>query len=138
MRKESQFGKVIARALDGRLFKGFSKADFIGEEFQLIDAKGNPTKIPLAELKAIFFVRDFRGDPAHNAIHFFAKEPPRPWLWVRVTFVDGEVLEGRARNNVNLMDGKGFFLWVSDDTANNEAAFVVRSALKEFTVLGTA
>lgn len=138
MRHEGQFGKVVVRALDGRLFKGFSKADFIGDEVQLIDAKGNPTKIPLGELKAVFFVRDFQGKPEYDEVRFFAKEPPRPWLWVRVRFTDGEVLEGRVRNNLSLLDPKGFYIWTSDEEANHEMAFVVKAALEEFTVLGLA
>jgi hypothetical protein len=137
MRQESTFGKVIVRTKDGKLHRGFSKADFIGEEVRLIDAKGNQREFRLDELKAVFFVKDFSGDTQYRPVSFFGKEPESAWLWVQVTFQDGEVLEGRVRNNLSLIDSPGFFLWLSDEGANNDTAFVVKSAIKDFRVMGT-
>jgi hypothetical protein len=136
MRQESTFGKVIVRTKSGELHRGFSKAEFIGEQVRLIDAKGNQHEFRLDELKAVFFVKDFSGDTQYRAVSFFGKEPESPWLWAQVTFKDDEVLEGRVRNDLSLIDSPGFFLRLSDEGANNDTAYVVKSAVKDFRVMG--
>lgn len=136
MRQEAAFGKVIVRTRDQQLFRGFSKAEFIDDQnVRIIDAKGNQQSFPLQDLKAVFFVRDFQGDPSYRAVRFFAKEDPPPWLWVQLTYQDGEIMEGRVRNSPALLDGAGFYLWLSDEGANNVLVYVVKSALKDFRVL---
>lgn len=136
MRQEAAFGKVIVRTRDQQLFRGFSKAEFIDDQnVRIIDAKGNQQSFPLQDLKAVFFVRDFQGDPSYRAVRFFAKEDPAPWLWVQLTYQDGEIMEGRVRNSPALLDGAGFYLWLSDEGANNVLVYVVKSALKDFRVL---
>jgi len=137
MRQETTFGKVIVRSRDGTLFRGFSKSDLIGDKVQLVDAKGNAQEFPLADLKAVFFVRDFEGNRDYREVRFFRKEGSAGWLWVEVVFTDGEIMEGRMRNNLSLLDPRGVYLWLSDEGANNEVVFVVRSAVREFRILGT-
>ncbi len=134
MRKESTFGKVIVRTRDKKLFRGFSKAEFIGEKVQVIDAKGKRQDFPLDELKAIFFVREFEGDASYREVRFLTSESLPTWLWIQVTFCDGEVMEGKIRNDRSLLDPQGFFMWVADEGTNNELVYIVRSALKDLRV----
>ena len=138
MRKESNLGKVIVRTRDKRLFRGFSKAELIGEKVQLIDAKGNQQEFPLDEVKAVFFVRDFGGDPSYREVRFLSRETLPTWLWIQITFCDGEVMEGKIRNDQSLLDPKGFFMWVADEGTNNELVFVARSALRDLRIAGVA
>ena len=136
MRKESAFGKVIVRTRDKRLFRGFSKAELIREKIQLVDSKGKKVEFPLDELKAIFFVRDFEGDPTYREVRFLGKSSLPAWVWVQVTFVDGEIMEGRIRNDKSLLDPLGFFMWVADEGTNNELVYIVRSALRDLRIAG--
>ncbi len=138
MRVESKLGKVIIRTRDKRVFRGFSKSDLINDQVNLIDAKGNQQGFELDELKAVFFVKDFDGDPSYRPVRFVRGSTVPPWLWAQATFFDGEVIEGRVRNEMSLFDPRGIFLWLSDEEANNEVAFVVRSALRDFRIVGIA
>lgn len=136
-RQESTFGKVIVRTRDRRLFRGFSKSEFFDTDtVRIIDEKGQEQSFPVVELKAVFFVRDFTGNPEYREVRFFTKADPSPFLWVQLTYQDGEIMEGRVRNSATLLDGSGFFLWVSDEGANNLMVYVVKSALRDFRVLG--
>src|SRR5262245_2841116 len=58
--------KVIARFIDGRIVAGYTN-NFHPSKDQLHlfanPRQGESTFIPLAQLKALFFVREFSGDP---------------------------------------------------------------------------
>lgn len=136
MRKESTFGKVIVRTRDKKLFRGFSKAEFIGEKVQVVDSKGKQQEFPLDELKAVFFVREFDGDSSYREVRFLTKDSLPTWLWIQVTFCDGETMEGKIRNDRSLLDPHGFFMWVADEGTNNELVYVVRSALRDLRIAG--
>lgn len=138
MRAETNLGKVIVRTRDKQIFRGFSKSDLINDKVHLIDAKGNQREFDLQDLKAVFFVRDFEGDPSYREVRFIRGSAVSPWLWAQATFFDGEVIEGRVRNGLAMLDAKGVFLWLSDEGANNEVVFVVRSALRDFRIVGVA
>ena len=75
----------------------------------------------MARLKAVFFVRDFNGNPAYRERKVFdgAGQGRR----VEVTFADGEVIVGTTLNY--RPDGQGFFLSPADPAANNTRIFVV-------------
>lgn len=118
--------KVVAHFLDGRLVKGFaldfrtSRQDFL---LKLRDADEAAEAIPvrLGDLKALFFVKDFDGDPTYRE----SADAARPSLlgrrvWVR--FRDGERLRGTTPSQ----DLRGrFFLVPLDTRSNNRRVFVV-------------
>jgi hypothetical protein len=124
--------KIVARYQDGRLLKGFTH-DFHPSRphFSLwssIDAAPSErVVIPSAQLKAVFFVRDFEGDPAHtdervfDATHAGGRR-------LEVMFADGEVVVGSTLNY--RPDGVGFFLNPADRRGNNQRVFVVSSAIR--------
>jgi hypothetical protein len=138
MRVETKLGKVIVRTRDKRIFRGFSKSELINDKVHVIDAKGNQQEFDLEDLKAVFFVKDFDGDPSYREVRFVRGSAVAQWLWAQATFFDGEVIEGRLRNGMSLFDSRGVFLWLSDEEANNEVVFVVRSALRDFRIVGIA
>jgi len=138
MRVESKLGKVIVRTRDKRVFRGFSKSDLINDQVHLIDAKGNQQDFELSDLKAIFFVKDFDGDSSYRTVRFVRGTSVPQWLWAQATFFDGEVIEGRVRNQMSLFEPRGVFLWLSDEEDNNEVVFVVRSSLRDFRIVGIA
>jgi hypothetical protein len=57
-------------------------------------------------------------------------------LWVRLEFLDGEMIEGIVQNSVHCLIDDGFFLIPTDPGSNNKLLYVLKSALKEYRVLG--
>jgi hypothetical protein len=57
-------------------------------------------------------------------------------LWVRLDFSDGEMIEGIVQNSVHCLIDDGFFVIPTDPGSNNKLLYVVKSALKDFRVLG--
>jgi len=129
--------KVVVAYLDGRRLKGYVN-DFSPVRDHLFlfpegtDPKPGERGIPVrvAELKALFFVKDFAGNPAHkeapNLSQLLGKK-------IEVTFADGEKLIGSsvAYNPKNL----GFFMQPADSADNNERIFVLNRNVKQVKVL---
>lgn len=124
--------KVVVRYADGQLLKGFTQ-DFHGSKSQFsvwpsIDAASvERVVVPLARLKAIFFVREFGGDPDHVERKVF--ESPSHGRRIEVTLLDDEVLVGTTLNYRT--DSTGFFIFPADPKANNQRVFVVSSAVRQ-------
>jgi hypothetical protein len=122
---------IILRYLDGRALKGFSN-DFSASrtQFHLWPSAGGssslPMIVPLSGLKAVFFVRDFDGDPAYIERQTFATVPHGRKM--EVTFLDGEVVVGSTLNY--RPEGSGFFLCPADSRSNNVRIFVVGGSVR--------
>ena len=80
-------------------------------------------------------MKDFKGNPEYDEIKFLNKQSVSSMIWVRVEFFDGEVLEGKILNNMELICSPGFYLSPSDQDTNNKRVYVIKSSLKNFTVL---
>jgi hypothetical protein len=130
--------RVVAHFQDGRLLKGFT-TDFLPakDHFHLSaeqDAPGaKPTQLLVAELKALFFVRSFQGDPSHKEIIDPSAGKPGAGRKIRVVFKDGEVMVGTTQGYDR--SRPGFFLVPVDPASNNERCFVVSAATQEVTFL---
>lgn len=118
---------VVARRLDGQLLKGFalnfrpSKETFLLRPRAAVDPE-TTTPVRLADLKALFFVKDFDGDPSYQE----STDAARPMLLtkrVRVRFRDGEVLRGTTPSGD--LGGVGFFVIPMDPRSNNRRIYVV-------------
>ena len=101
--------KVVARYADGRLVKGytfdFGPAQTRFHVFEQPSATGTSTQVLVRELKAVFFVRDFIGNPTRqDGQKFPTGEVARPHVEVR--FRDGEVMVGVADSPAT--DSSGF------------------------------
>ena len=126
--------KIIARYRDGRMIKGTtSNFDPKRRRFHLTPLEAAPGQLPvpiaLKNLKAVFVVRDFTGDPLREESRQFNSEASAYGKKLQVTFEDGEVLCG-ASVNVDL-DGLGFFLFPADAGGNNKRMFVVNAAVAD-------
>jgi hypothetical protein len=102
--------------------------------FRRIGAEG-PEQIPLEGVKAIFFVKSFEGK-WHDDLRFHDHLPAPDCLWVRVTFQDGEVIEGLIANDQNFVVHSGFYMAPIDPEGNNWLIYVLKNKLKELQVLG--
>jgi hypothetical protein len=133
-RDTALWNKLVARYLDGRLVKGYS-LDFLPSRglFHVVPLNGEGDSfdrshvvIPLGELKAAFFVRDFAGNPAHVGKKSFQRFPAGRRL--EVTFLDGEVIVGSTLSYRE--GGVGFFVTPADTESNNVRLFVVSTATR--------
>ena len=122
---------VILRYLDGKPLRGFCN-DFNASRAQFhlwpsVDALSSQQVIvPVSRLKAVFFVRDFDGDPGYVERHTFETTPNGRKL--EVTFLDGEVIVGSTLSY--RPEGTGFFLCPADRRSNNARIFVVCGSVR--------
>ena len=81
----------------------------------------------IKDLKAVFFVRDFGGDPSYHERKQFAEGERTPGRRVQVAFKDGEVLVGTT---LGYNPGRpGFFFIPVDPKSNNLKVFAVAAAV---------
>ncbi|HET9088437.1 MAG TPA: hypothetical protein VFN53_13035 [Acidobacteriaceae bacterium] len=102
---------------------------------ELQDGSGN-AEIALQDAKAVFFVRSFAGSPKQQDVRFFDSLSIHPYLWVRMTFQDGEIMEGRVSNGIDLLTQNAFRLFPVDELTNNRCLFVPKQSLKSFQIIG--
>jgi hypothetical protein len=135
---KSTYKKVVVRRLDHGLMKGFVDfTSYLGPNgIRMLDREGRTLTIPLHEIKGVFFVRDFDGNPQRSEHKLFQSRPRLAGLWVRVTFKDKEVLEGLLPSNLAELSPEGFLVTPADLYSNNLRIFVPRTALSEITALG--
>jgi len=102
---------------------------------ELQDGTGR-TEIALQDAKAVFFVHSFAGSPKQQDVRFFDSQSIHPYLWVRVTFQDGEIMEGRVSNGIGLLTQNAFRLFPVDELTNNRCLFVPKQSLSNFQIIG--
>ena len=121
----------MARQADGKILKGYTQ-DFHPSRPQfslwpsITATPKERTVVSIARLKAVFFVRDFGGDPNYQESKVFGSRGQG--RRVEVTFSDGEVIVGTTLNY--RPDGQGFMVIPADPGANNTRIFVVTTALR--------
>lgn len=127
-----EHGKIVARYVGGRILKGFTY-DFYPNKprFHLMPAIGGPMgktiEVRVKDLKAVFFVRDFGGNPDYRERKEFLEGERPPGRKMEVTFTDGEVLVG---STVGYEPRRpAFFLIPADPKSNNLKVFVVSAAV---------
>ena len=122
--------KVVARFLDGRVAKGSSlDLDPARPTFHLRPAEGKVQEVRLADLKAVYFVKDLTGNPAYNDGQDLAEDDARAHgaYPIELTFADGERLVGLT---VRYPPVRPYF-WVlpADTGSNNDRVLVNRAAV---------
>jgi hypothetical protein len=130
--------KVLVSRFDRAPLQGFVRSPdgFEADGFDLLTPEGSHLRVPYAETRAVCFVREFETGETWRENRVFATRPKSAGLWVRLSFVDGDSLEGIAANNLMLVEGPGFSVVPPDPTYQNQRIFVPRSALREVQVLG--
>ena len=130
-RTAAGWNRIVVRYLDGRLLKGYSqdfhpaRATFhVSPLTAPIEAK--PVLVPMAQLKAIFFVRDFVGNPGRIDGQTFAQS--QTGRRIEVTFLDDEIMLGSTLGY--RPDGSGFFVTPADSEGNNLRVFVLPGAIR--------
>jgi hypothetical protein len=130
--------KVVARFADGRVVKGMTANFFPNKEIFHVSVEAapdgeQPLEINTNDLKALFFVKDFKGDPQHKEGNEFDPSHPPAGRRIKVVFNDGEVLVGTTTGYQP--NRPGFFIVPADTSSNIERCYVVAAATKEVSFL---
>jgi hypothetical protein len=125
--------RVVARFNNGTVLKGTTQ-DFYPSRphFHLLPADGGtPAQIRCAELKALFFVKTFEGDPKRVKRRGFIEASPEvaQGRKVVVRFKDGEFLCGYTLSYAP--DRDGFFVVPVDTEGNSVRIYVVAASTAE-------
>jgi hypothetical protein len=128
--------KVIVRKITRDTISGYvTPASFVSEgKLELLSTAGNLVRIDLAEVKSVYFVRDF-NDPEGFSRKTFTTRPRTEGLWVRLKYKDNEVVEGLMPNDLTQISAEGFLINPPDTRGNTQRIFVPRSALASLNVL---
>jgi len=131
----AELNKVVAHFEDGSLLKG-TTADFnvAKPSFHLNPLNGAPgVEVFCRSLKALFFVKDFKGGPHSAALKGFSNAPGTPGgKKIAVRFKDGELLCGFTLSYVP--GREGFFMFPADGDSNNIRIFVANATVAEVRV----
>lgn len=139
----SALKKVVVELQDRTTYRGYLNPAQLRalEAFNLLTPDGSHQAIQLADIRSVYFVREF-GDNFQPERKTFLSRPKLPGVWVRLRYKtededqEGEVLEGILDNNLlDLMD-RGVHLTPPDFNGPCTRVYVPRTAISEMTVLG--
>jgi len=125
--------KVVVKYVNGKVIKGFMQNFSPNKDrFHLLPAdnpSGGSIEVHVKQLKAIFVVRDFMGNPQYDERKKYEEGQNPSGVKLEVTFTDGEVMVGSTALGY---DPKrlGNFIVPADPKSNNMRVFVVSSAVK--------
>ncbi len=139
----SQRKPVIVRRFSRDWLAGYAPSVFTPEasELEILDQSGKVVRIEWSAVKWVCYVRDLSVSPADQAnperlLHKrFTIRPRTAGLWLRMTLLDGEELEGLASNDRSLIDGSGLLLTPPDQRSNTQRIFVPRTAIQALEVV---
>jgi hypothetical protein len=130
---------VVARYRDGKIVRGVTH-DF-GPQKKVFHVstqekhgktvRGKIFEVSLSELKAVFFVKSLEGKQSPPSLKGLMEEKSeaRGLMKVRITFFDGEVLEGTTQGYAP--EREGFFIVPLERDSNNLRIFVISRAVKK-------
>jgi Family of unknown function (DUF6982) len=132
----NNMNRAVVAFLDGRRLKGYLfNFSALRESFHLFPddrvQKEGGTDVQMKDLKAVFFVKDFKGNPEN-------KEPAseisqQHGRKIEITFTDGEKLTGTTEGyNPQKL---GFFVFPGDARSNNVRVFVVNKNVRQVKML---
>ena len=117
--------KVILRYLTGSTVPAYAPIfDEGADPVPAVDLEGKPFWVPLRELKAVFFVRTFSGNPDYDPPKSAGELPKLPsGRLVQLDFLDGERIFGDVADKATDAS-RGFFVTVLDPEDNNVLLYV--------------
>ena len=124
--------KVVVKFKDNTILKGNTKDLFLNKtQFHLEEISGDIVEISIEDLKAVFFVKDFKGNK--NQKNRYGDEITAGGRKIKVRFFDGETVIGYTL--AYSPDRLGFFMSPADLQCNNERIFAVKSATEKIELL---
>src|ERR1700738_750049 len=139
----SQRKPVIVRRFPRDWLAGYAPSRFAAEgpELEILDQAGKVLRFGWDTIKWVCYVRDFptsasdQSNPERLLHKRFTTRPRTAGLWLRMTLLDGEELEGLAPNDRSLIDGAGLLLTPPDLRSNTQRIFVPRAAIQTLEVV---
>lgn len=128
--------KVVVTFADRTTLQGYMNPMRLPDDpLDVLTTNGEHRDVPLKDIRAVYFVRDFTEDYEPERKAFFSR-PKLDGLWVRLKFRDNETLEGVVSNDLLALLDSGIQITPPDLNGAAVRIFVPRSALSEVTVLG--
>jgi uncharacterized protein DUF6982 len=129
--------KVVVVLLDRTNVPGYLNPARLepAKPFDLLTPEGEHRAIEMKDVRVIYFVREFTGKYEPERKSFFSR-PKLDGLWVRLTFLDRETLEGVVPNDLLALLDHGVQITPPDLNGTAVRIYVPRSALADLTVLG--
>lgn len=122
--------KVVLRYGDGRVAPAFSPLFEEGSDsLPTVGLEGAPVFVSLSELKALFFVRTFSGNPSYDAPREAGEAHAGGARLVLLRFRDGERMLGEVGALADL--SRGFYFTILDPEDNNLLVYVNPQSLAE-------
>jgi hypothetical protein len=123
--------KIVAHYQNGKLFKGVVNDFFPNKEtFHMVPMNtlpgSKPVELTITGLKALFYVKEYDGNPQYNEKKEFDPSIPLVGRKIKVIFKDGELMVGTT--NGYQPTRPGFFLIPADINSNNERCYIVTPA----------
>ena len=134
---------VIVRKFSRDWCAGYASAN-LGEgaaDLEILDPAGKILRIAWDQVKWVCYVRDFPsqtadpGNPERLMHKRFSVRPRTAGLWLRMTLMDGDELEGLAGNDVSLVKGAGLLLTPPDTRSSTQRIYVPRQAIQQLEVV---
>jgi hypothetical protein len=129
----SETNKVVVRFSDGRVLKGTTEDFFPNRPGFHLRPLGTSAvqDVYCKELKAVFFVRDFAGDPKRREARGFERATVdiSRGKKIAIRFKDGELVFGYTLTY--MPDRSGFFITPADPASNNLRIYVLTHSTRE-------
>ena len=128
--------KTLIRRFDRESLQGYvnPQAYLQTNGIEFLTPAGAILLVPYTEVKTVIFVRDFESGAESAKV--FLTRPKMDGLWVRMTFRDGDVMDGILPNNPVQWERQGYSVTPPEPYSNNQKLFVPREALSSMSVLG--
>jgi len=125
--EEPASSQVVLHYRDGHTERCTLTGEFSPSQstFEGVDPEGQSCQIDVDDLKAVFFLKARRVRDAEMQMGSSAEKAPVGAV-ARVEFFDGEIIKGLVQHYS--IENRGFFLYPSDPTSNNERIFVIATA----------
>jgi hypothetical protein len=130
--------KIVIRRFDREPVSGFVNPQNYLQAggVEVLTLTGAALLIPYAEIKVLYFVKDFDGEEPSAESRVFLTRPKASGVWLRMRFRDGEVMDGLMANNLLQLEPQGFTVVPPNSGSNSQRMFVPRAALVEVQVAG--
>ena len=138
--------KAILRQWTGALTWGYLPASSLVDagSVTILDPAGKVNSFALNSIQWIAYVRDFNlddpGDPERLGRRSFPGRPRLGGLWLRLTLLDGQPLEGVTDFDLTalnaLAEDQGLTMSPPDGRSNTLRLFLPRTSLRAVEVLG--
>ena len=132
---------VIVRKFSRDWVAGYAGAAFPPDQpgLEILDLSGKVLTLDWETVKWVCYVRDFPAGEQTNPERLlqkkFAVRPRASGLWLRMTLIDGDELEGLASNDRTLIEGAGLMLTPPDTRSNTQRIYVPRAAIQTLEVI---